>query len=63
MPFQPDLVIGAVLLPGASAPKLISHDLIKKMKTGSVVVDVAIDQGGVLGNLQSDDTSRPNFCG
>src|ERR1700728_1732273 len=41
-----DLVIGAVLLPGAQAPKLVSNDLVKRMKSGSVLVDIAIDQGG-----------------
>ncbi len=41
-----DLVIGSVLIPGASAPKLVSEDMIKQMKKGSVLVDVAIDQGG-----------------
>jgi alanine dehydrogenase len=41
-----DLVIGAVLLPGAKAPKVISNDLVKRMKPGSVLVDIAIDQGG-----------------
>ncbi len=41
-----DLVIGGVLIPGAAAPKLVSADLIKRMKPGAVVVDVAIDQGG-----------------
>ena len=48
-----DLVIGAVLVPGAAAPKLLSRDIIARMKTGSVVVDVAIDQGGCF------ETSRP----
>ena len=48
-----DLVIGGVLIPGASAPKLVSRELIGRMKTGSVVVDVAIDQGGCF------ETSRP----
>jgi alanine dehydrogenase len=43
---EADLVIGAVLIPGAAAPKLLSRDLIGRMKKGSVVVDVAIDQGG-----------------
>ena len=43
---QADLVIGAVLVHGAKAPKLVSNDLVKKMKPGSVLVDVAIDQGG-----------------
>ncbi|WP_281658558.1 alanine dehydrogenase [Halobacillus sp. Cin3] len=41
-----DLVIGAVLIPGAKAPKLVSEDMVKSMKEGSVIVDVAIDQGG-----------------
>ena len=48
-----DLLIGAVLLPGAKSPKLISRDMIKNMMQGSVVVDVGIDQGGIL------ETSRP----
>jgi alanine dehydrogenase len=48
-----DLVIGAVLVPGAAAPKLVSKDMVKAMKPGSVVVDIAIDQGGCL------ETSRP----
>jgi len=48
-----DLVIGGVLIPGASAPKLVSAALIRQMKPGSVVVDVAIDQGGCF------ETSRP----
>jgi alanine dehydrogenase len=48
-----DLVIGGVLIPGASAPKLVSAELVKKMKHGSVIVDVAIDQGGCF------ETSRP----
>jgi alanine dehydrogenase len=48
-----DLVIGAVLVPGASAPKLVTQALLKTMRKGSVVVDVAIDQGGCF------ETSRP----
>ena len=48
-----DLVIGGVLIPGAAAPKLVGADLIRRMKPGSVVVDVAIDQGGCF------ETSRP----
>ena len=50
---QADLVIGGVLIPGSSAPKLVSRDLVKAMKRGSVIVDVAIDQGGCV------ETSRP----
>src|SRR5262249_14881306 len=48
-----DLVIGAVLVPGAAAPKLIRESMVKAMKKGSVLVDVAIDQGGC------SETSRP----
>src|SRR5690606_25817719 len=43
---EADLVIGAVLVPGARAPRLVSNDLVRRMKPGSVLVDVAIDQGG-----------------
>lgn len=43
-----DLLIGAVLIPGAKAPHLITEDMVKKMKQGSVIVDVAIDQGGIV---------------
>ncbi len=50
---EADLVIGAVLIPGAAAPKLISRELVSRMKPGAVLVDVAIDQGGCF------ETSRP----
>lgn len=50
---QSDLVVGAVLIPGASAPKLVTRNMIKKMRKGSVVVDIAIDQGGCF------ETSKP----
>jgi alanine dehydrogenase len=45
---ESDLVIGAVLIPGARAPKLVTEDMVKAMKPGSVIVDVAIDQGGIV---------------
>ncbi|MGM8215611.1 alanine dehydrogenase [Bacillaceae bacterium W0354] len=45
---QSDLVIGAVLIPGARAPKLVTEDMVKQMSPGSVVVDVAVDQGGIF---------------
>ncbi|MBK1666880.1 alanine dehydrogenase [Rhodovibrio sodomensis] len=48
-----DVVIGCVLVPGAAAPKLVTHDMVRKMRPGSVMVDVAIDQGGCF------ETSRP----
>ncbi len=50
---EADLVIGAVLIPGAKAPKIITRDMLKDMKQGAVLVDVAIDQGGCF------ETSRP----
>jgi alanine dehydrogenase len=50
---QADLVIGAVLVPGRAAPKLVTHDMVRRMKPGSVMVDIAIDQGGCF------ETSRP----
>ena len=43
-----DLVIGAVLVPGAKAPKIVTEDMVKTMKPGSAIVDVAIDQGGCI---------------
>jgi len=48
-----DLVIGAVLVPGAAAPKLVTRDMVRRMRPGSVIVDIAIDQGGCC------ETSRP----
>ena len=50
---QADLVVGAVLIPGAAAPKLVTKDMLKGMKSGAVLVDVSIDQGGCF------ETSRP----
>lgn len=58
---EADVVIGAVLLPGAAAPKLVSHDMIKKMKPGSVVVDVAIDQGGCFETSKPTTHADPTF--
>ena len=51
--FAADVVIGAVLVPGASAPKLVTRQMLKSMRQGSVIVDVAIDQGGCF------ETSHP----
>ena len=48
-----DLIVGAVLVPGASAPKLVTRAMIESMRPGSVVVDISIDQGGCI------ETSRP----
>ena len=56
-----DLVIGAVLIPGASAPKIITRDHLKQMKQGSVIVDVAIDQGGCIETSKPTTYSTPVF--
>jgi alanine dehydrogenase len=56
-----DLVIGAVLVAGATTPKLVSRDIIRRMKPGSVVVDVAIDQGGCIETSRPTTHSDPTF--
>lgn len=56
-----DLVIGAVLLPGASAPKLVSRAMLSKMRPGSVMVDVAIDQGGCFETSKATTHSDPTY--
>ena len=56
-----DLVVGAVLIPGASAPKLVRRDMIKLMKPGSVVVDVAIDQGGCFETSHATTHTDPTY--
>lgn len=56
-----DLVIGAVLIPGKSAPKLITQEMVKKMKRGSVIVDVAIDQGGCAETSHATTHSMPTY--
>jgi alanine dehydrogenase len=56
-----DLVIGAVLLHGAKAPKLVSNDLVKRMKPGSVLVDIAIDQGGCFEDSKPTTHAEPTY--
>ena len=56
-----DLVIGGVLIPGASAPKLVSAALVKRMKPGSVIVDVAIDQGGCFETSHATTHADPVY--
>ena len=58
---QSDLVIGAVLVPGAAAPKLLDREIIARMSPGSVVVDVAIDQGGCFATSHPTTHSDPTF--
>ncbi|MBR8131441.1 alanine dehydrogenase [Burkholderia ambifaria] len=56
-----DVVIGAVLVPGASAPRLVTRDMIATMRTGAVVVDVAIDQGGCFETSHATTHAQPTF--
>jgi alanine dehydrogenase len=56
-----DLVIGAVLVPGAKAPKLVSNDLVSRMKPGSVLVDIAIDQGGCFEDSHATTHADPTY--
>src|ERR1700742_520377 len=56
-----DLVIGAVLVPGARAPKLVSNDLVARMKPGSVLVDIAIDQGGCFEDSRPTTHDEPTY--
>jgi len=58
---QADLVIGSVLIPGAKAPKLVTNALVKKMKPGSVLVDIAIDQGGCFEDSKPTTHAEPTF--
>jgi alanine dehydrogenase len=59
---EADLVIGAVLIPGAKAPKLVTEEMVKTMKPGSVIVDVAIDQGGSVETIDHVTThDNPTF--
>jgi alanine dehydrogenase len=56
-----DLVVGAVLVTGARAPKLVTEDLIGKMEKGSVVVDVAVDQGGCIETCRPTTHDNPTY--
>jgi alanine dehydrogenase len=56
-----DLVIGAVLVPGAKAPKVVSEEMVTAMRPGSVVVDVAIDQGGCIATARPTTHSHPTY--
>src|SRR3712207_306534 len=57
-----DLVIGAVLVPGAKAPTLISNELVSRMKPGSVLVDIAVDQGGCFEDSRPTTHDDPTFA-
>ncbi len=59
---EADLVIGAVLIPGAKAPKLVSNDLVAEMKPGSVLVDIAVDQGGCFEDTHATTHDDPTYA-
>jgi alanine dehydrogenase len=56
-----DMVIGSVLVPGAKAPKLVSNELVSRMKPGSVLVDIAVDQGGCFADTHPTTHADPTF--
>lgn len=58
---EADLVIGAVLLPGRHAPRLVTREMIKNMKRGSVVIDVSVDQGGCIETIRATTHSSPTY--
>ena len=58
---EADMVIGAVLIPGAAAPKLVSNELVAQMKPGSVLVDIAIDQGGCFEDSHATTHADPTY--
>lgn len=58
---EADLVIGAVLIPGAKAPKLVTKDLVSEMTPGSVIVDIAIDQGGCIETIKPTSHDNPTY--
>jgi alanine dehydrogenase len=58
---ESDVVIGSVLIPGASAPKLVSHEMISTMKKGAVLIDVAIDQGGCFETSKATTHDNPTY--
>lgn len=56
-----DLLIGAVLIPGARAPRLVTREMVRGMKKGSVIVDVAVDQGGCIETIKATTHAEPTF--
>ena len=58
---EADLVIGAVLIPGAAAPRIVTRQMVSDMKTGAVIIDVAVDQGGCIETTRPTTHSDPTF--
>jgi alanine dehydrogenase len=59
--FSADIVVGAVLIPGAAAPKLVTREMLSGMKKGAVLVDVAIDQGGCFETSHATTHAEPTY--
>ena len=59
---EADMLIGSVLIPGARAPKLVSNELVSRMKPGSVLVDIAVDQGGCFADSRPTTHAEPTFA-
>ena len=58
---QADLLIGAVLVPGRQAPRIVTRDMVKNMKKGSVIIDVSVDQGGCIETIHTTTHSSPTY--
>ncbi len=58
---QTDLLIGAVLIPGAQAPRLVSADMVRSMASGSVIIDISVDQGGCIATTHPTSYAEPTF--
>ena len=56
-----DLLIGSVLIPGARAPKIVTEEMVKKMKSGAVIIDVAVDQGGCIATIEPTSHAQPTY--
>ncbi len=56
-----DLLIGAVLIPGARAPKIVTAEMVRKMKPGSVIIDISVDQGGCIETIHPTDYEHPTY--
>ena len=58
---EADLLVGAVLIPGAKAPKLVDHELVRKMHPGSVIIDISVDQGGCIETTKPTTYEHPTY--
>lgn len=59
--YSADLLIGAVLIPGAKAPKLVTAEMVRRMKPGSVIIDISVDQGGCIETTRATDYEHPTY--